>query len=56
LESAGVLPDLIKHSVNRKRPDRALVHGYRRGIPRSGNAWDYEANRADPIGFDKSMS
>jgi membrane-associated phospholipid phosphatase len=37
---AGVLPDLIKHAVNRKRPDRALVHGYRRGIPRSGNAWD----------------
>jgi undecaprenyl-diphosphatase len=37
---AGLLPDLFKYLVNRKRPDRALVHGPRHGIPRSGNAWD----------------
>jgi undecaprenyl-diphosphatase len=37
---AGLLPDVFKHFVNRKRPDRALVHGPRHGIPRSGDAWD----------------
>jgi undecaprenyl-diphosphatase len=37
---AGLLPDLFKRLVNRKRPDRAVVHGPRHGIPRSGNARD----------------
>ena len=37
---AGLLPHLFKRLVNRKRPDRTLVHGPRRGIPRSGNALD----------------
>jgi membrane-associated phospholipid phosphatase len=37
---AGVLPDLFKRLVNRKRPDRTVVHGHRRGIPRSGNPLD----------------
>ena len=37
---AGLLPDVFKYLVNRKRPDRALVHGARHGIPRSGDAWD----------------
>jgi membrane-associated phospholipid phosphatase len=37
---AGVVPHLFKHLVNRKRPDRTLVHGPRHGIPRSGDAWD----------------
>src|SRR2546423_545081 len=37
---AGLLPHAFKHLVNRKRPDRALVHGPRHGIPRSGDAWD----------------
>jgi hypothetical protein len=27
---AGLLPDVFKHFVNRKRPDRALVHGPRK--------------------------
>jgi undecaprenyl-diphosphatase len=37
---AGVVPHVFKHLVNRKRPDRTLVHGPRHGIPRSGDAWD----------------
>jgi undecaprenyl-diphosphatase len=37
---AGMLPHLFKYLVDRKRPDRAVVHGPRRGIPRSGDAWD----------------
>src|SRR5262249_33883068 len=37
---AGVVPHIFKHLVNRKRPDRTLVHGPRHGIPRSGDAWD----------------
>lgn len=37
---AGLLPDVFKYLVNRKRPDRALVHGRRHGIPRSGDPWD----------------
>src|SRR5215813_4030399 len=38
--AAGLLPDLFKFLVDRKRPDRAVVHGRRHGIPRSGNPWD----------------
>ena len=37
---AGLLPHLFKVSVDRKRPDRTLVHGPRHGIPRSGDEWD----------------
>lgn len=37
---AGLVPHLFKRLVNRKRPDRTLVHGPRHGIPFSGNAWD----------------
>ena len=37
---AGLLPHLLKYVVNRRRPDRTLVHGPRHGIPRSGEAWD----------------
>src|SRR5207302_10100119 len=38
--AAGALPHAFKRLVDRKRPDRAVVHGRRHGIPRSGNAWD----------------
>jgi membrane-associated phospholipid phosphatase len=38
--AAGLLPHLFKRLVDRKRPDRLLVHGARHGIPRSGEAWD----------------
>ena len=38
--AAGLLPHLFKYLVDRKRPDRAVVHGRRHGIPRSGNPWD----------------
>jgi undecaprenyl-diphosphatase len=37
---AGLLPDVFKRLVNRKRPDRTVVHGLRHGIPRSGDPWD----------------
>jgi undecaprenyl-diphosphatase len=37
---AGLLPHVFKYLVNRKRPDRLLVHGRRHGIPRSGKEWD----------------
>jgi len=37
---AGLLPDIFKYLFDRKRPDRRLVHGRRRGIPRSGDPWD----------------
>ncbi len=36
----AVLPHLFKHVFAQLRPDRVVVHGRRRGIPRSGNAWD----------------
>jgi membrane-associated phospholipid phosphatase len=35
---AGILPHLVKRLVDRKRPDRVVVHGRR--PPRSGNAWN----------------
>jgi len=31
---------MLKYLINRKRPDRTLVHGARHGIPRSGDPWD----------------
>lgn len=37
---AGVVPHVFKWAVARKRPDRTRIHGNRRGIPKSGNAWD----------------
>jgi len=37
---AGVVPHLFKRLVSRERPDRSRVHGVRRGIPKSGKAWD----------------
>jgi undecaprenyl-diphosphatase len=36
---AGVLPDLFKFLVRRRRPDRT-IRGRRKGIPYSGDAWD----------------
>jgi membrane-associated phospholipid phosphatase len=36
---AGVMPDLFKLLVRRRRPDRA-IRGRRNGIPYSGDAWD----------------
>jgi len=38
--AANILPHLAKAVVDQKRPDRSEVHGWRRGIPRSGNAYD----------------
>jgi membrane-associated phospholipid phosphatase len=38
--AAGIVPHLFKHVVRRRRPDRTIARGLRRGIPRSGNAWD----------------
>jgi undecaprenyl-diphosphatase len=37
---SAVLPHLMKHLVDRERPDRKLVHGPRHGIPRSGAPMD----------------
>jgi membrane-associated phospholipid phosphatase len=37
---AGVLPHVFKRLVDRKRPDRVVIHGRRHGIPGSGDAWD----------------
>jgi len=34
--AARLLPHLFKLLVDRKRPDRAVLHGRRHGIPRSG--------------------
>src|SRR5437764_15453246 len=34
---AGLLPDLFKLLVRRRRPDRSVVRGRRPGIPPSGN-------------------
>jgi undecaprenyl-diphosphatase len=38
--AASALPHLLKHVFARERPDRTVARGRRRGIPRSGNAWD----------------
>jgi len=37
---ANLIPHLLKDVVAQRRPDRCMVHGPRRGIPRSGNAYD----------------
>lgn len=36
---ANILSRALKHLFAQKRPDRALVHGRRRGIPRSGEPY-----------------
>ena len=36
----AILPHLLKRLVDQERPDRCMVHGRRRGIPRSGKAYD----------------
>jgi undecaprenyl-diphosphatase len=38
--TANILPHLAKAVVDQERPDRCEVHGPRRGIPRSGKAYD----------------
>lgn len=35
-----ILPHVMKKAVSQERPDRCEVHGKRRGIPKSGNAYD----------------
>src|SRR5690242_979288 len=37
---ANLLPHLLKSVIDQRRPDRRMVHGPRRGIPRSGKADD----------------
>jgi membrane-associated phospholipid phosphatase len=37
---AGVVPDLFKYLVRRKRPNRALVRRHDARVPLLGNAWD----------------
>jgi len=36
----AILPHLLKRLIDQKRPDRCMVHGPRRGIPRSGKPYD----------------
>jgi membrane-associated phospholipid phosphatase len=36
----AILPHLLKRLIDQERPDRCMVHGRRRGIPRSGKAYD----------------
>jgi undecaprenyl-diphosphatase len=36
----SILPHLLKDFIDQERPDRCMVHGRRRGISRSGNAYD----------------
>jgi len=36
----AILPHLLKRLIDQERPDRCMVHGRRRGIPRSGKADD----------------
>jgi undecaprenyl-diphosphatase len=38
--ASAALPHVLKRIFDRKRPDRTVVHGHRRGIPRSGNPYD----------------
>jgi undecaprenyl-diphosphatase len=38
--ATNILPHLLKTFVAQERPDRCMVHGRRRGIPRSGKARD----------------
>ena len=36
----AILPHLLTRLIDQKRPDRCMVHGPRRGIPRSGKPYD----------------
>ena len=36
----AILPHLMKRLIDQERPDRCMVHGPRRGIPRSGKPYD----------------
>lgn len=36
----AILPHVLKRLIDQKRPDRCMVHGARRGIPRSGKPYD----------------
>jgi hypothetical protein len=36
----AILPHLLKRLIDQKRPDRCMVHGPRRDIPRSGKPYD----------------
>jgi hypothetical protein len=36
----AILPHVLKRLIDQKRPDRCMVYGPRRGIPRSGKAYD----------------
>jgi membrane-associated phospholipid phosphatase len=48
---ACAVPHLIKHVVDRKRPDRTVVPPNRKGIPRSGKPWDsFPSGHAVQIG------
>jgi membrane-associated phospholipid phosphatase len=48
---ACAVPHLIKHIVDRKRPDRTVVPSNRKGIPRSGKPWDsFPSGHAVQIG------
>ena len=38
--ATAILPHLMKRLIDQKRPDRCMVHGPRRGIPRSGKPYD----------------
>ena len=38
--AASILPHLLKNFIDQERPDRCMVHGRRRGIPRSGKPND----------------
>jgi membrane-associated phospholipid phosphatase len=38
--ATAILPHLLKRLIDQERPDRCMVHGRRRGIPRSGKAYD----------------
>jgi hypothetical protein len=37
---SSALPHVINLFVARERPDRIVPHGFRHGVPRSGNPWD----------------
>ena len=36
----AIMPHLMKRLIDQERPDRCMVHGPRRGIPRSGKPYD----------------
>jgi membrane-associated phospholipid phosphatase len=36
----AILPHVMKRLIDQERPDRCMIHGPRRGIPRSGKPYD----------------